>query len=469
MARFMSPKLIRIAALAGLAGVAALLAQPPVGAQLPAGRVGASPVPTATTPVPAEGGPVTAESGDGPLITITADRSDGMYEVGDKAKFTIEVKYPRPVAAGARITVRMMSLGAGILKDFDHHTTDAPLVVEGSLAQPGVLMIHAVPDRNRPMQFRAEAAAGFAIREIRPAQTAPDDFMAFWLEQRGLLARIPTGLTVTPEEKYSDESILNLRVSFNTLEGKRFHGWLDRPRKPGKYPALIRVLGGAVMAIPAGPTGGGYSFAKRYGCLSFTASVHDLPLDNPNEFYRRLETREGPLHQYWNHGLESPATHFYRSVIAGLLRAIDFLTAQEDWDGRTLIVLGGSQGGAAAYWMAGLDSRVTAMVAKVPAFTELGVLSTADPRVRYFKDPDTPDTIRSRAYYDPVFFARYVQANSLVIEGLMDGNIRGGIAAFNSIPHERKRLAIDPKAGHTMRDSKILNTAQDEFFREILK
>lgn len=418
---------------------------------------------------PPGSGAASAKGGDQAKITISTDHPDGVYKLGEKAVFTIKVQNPGSNAAPGTIAVRMMSLGTGVLQDFDHPVSSTPLTVEGSLSKPGILMVHVIPDRARPAQFRAEAAAVFSVNDILPAQAAPDDFMDFWNLQRALLAKVPLGLTVTPEEKYSDEKMMSVRVSFNTLEEKRFHGWLERPREKGKYPALIRVMGGAVMAIPAGPKGGGYGFAKRYRCLSFTASVHDLPLDNPDEFYRPLEARDGPLYQYWQHGLESPTTHFYRSVIAGLLRTIDFLTSQDDWDGHTLIVMGGSQGGAAAYWMAGLDNRVTAMIAKVTAFTEIGVLSTSDAKVRYFSDGDTPQAIKSRAYYDPVFFARYVQANTLCLEGLLDGNLRGGIAAFNNIPHQRKKLVIAPEFGHIIRDSKILNAAQDAFFREIFK
>ncbi len=50
-----------------------------------------------------------------------------------------------------------------------------------------------------------------------------------------------------------------------------------------------------------------------------------------------------------------------------LVRALDFLTAQPEWNGRTVIVSGSSQGGAQALVAVGLDSRLTFFAAGVPA------------------------------------------------------------------------------------------------------
>ena len=49
----------------------------------------------------------------------------------------------------------------------------------------------------------------------------------------------------------------------------------------------------------------------------------------------------------------------------------DFLTSQPDWDGKNVIVQGGSQGGALAIVTAGLDKRVTACVANHPALSDM--------------------------------------------------------------------------------------------------
>ena len=42
-----------------------------------------------------------------------------------------------------------------------------------------------------------------------------------------------------------------------------------------------------------------------------------------------------------------------------LARALDFLTTRPEWDGKTLAVIGHSQGGCQALVAGGLDERVT--------------------------------------------------------------------------------------------------------------
>ncbi len=58
------------------------------------------------------------------------------------------------------------------------------------------------------------------------------------------------------------------------------------------------------------------------------------------------------------------------------MRTIDFLTKQPEWDGKRILVIGESQGGGQALAAAGLDKRVSAVVATVPAMCDwLGPLA----------------------------------------------------------------------------------------------
>jgi cephalosporin-C deacetylase-like acetyl esterase len=54
------------------------------------------------------------------------------------------------------------------------------------------------------------------------------------------------------------------------------------------------------------------------------------------------------------------------------MRTLDFLTRQPEWDKKRIIVIGESQGGGQALAAAGLDRRVSAVVATVPAMCDWG-------------------------------------------------------------------------------------------------
>lgn len=60
-----------------------------------------------------------------------------------------------------------------------------------------------------------------------------------------------------------------------------------------------------------------------------------------------------------------------KRVYLACVRSIDLLTSLPEWDGKNVIVQGGSQGGALALITAGLDKRVTACVANHPALSDM--------------------------------------------------------------------------------------------------
>ena len=79
-----------------------------------------------------------------------------------------------------------------------------------------------------------------------------------------------------------------------------------------------------------------------------------------------------------------------------------------------LLCRGGSQGGALALITAGLDKRVTACVANHPALSDMAGYKAgrAGGYPHFFRntvDMDTPEKIRTMAYYDVVNFARQIK------------------------------------------------------------
>jgi cephalosporin-C deacetylase-like acetyl esterase len=58
---------------------------------------------------------------------------------------------------------------------------------------------------------------------------------------------------------------------------------------------------------------------------------------------------------------------YFTGMMLRLIRGIDVLTSQPEWDGKHVVVSGASQGGYQAIAAAGLDARVTFFAAGVPA------------------------------------------------------------------------------------------------------
>jgi cephalosporin-C deacetylase len=174
----------------------------------------------------------------------------------------------------------------------------------------------------------------------------------------------------------------------------------------------------------------------------------------PQEYYRNLE--QGELRSYWTQGLEDKDTWYFVGMYVRVLRSIEFLAAQKPWDGRHLITIGESQGGGQALAAAGLDKRVSAVTALVPALCDLtgpvvgrqgGWPMPVNGDIHSEHAKRIIDTVR---YCDNVNLAKRSRAETLVFVGLIDTTCPspGIIAAYNNLPGS-KRLVIYPHKPHT--------------------
>ena len=137
-----------------------------------------------------------------------------------------------------------------------------------------------------------------------------------------------------------------------------------------------------------------------------------------------------------------------------LVRAVDFLTAQPEWDGRTLVVSGSSQGGAQALAAAGLDARVSYFVAGVPAMCDhTGALASRIagwPKFIETKESPPPAVVAAVRYYDGVNFAARTKAPGFFTVGFIDTTCppTSVYAAFNAL-QAPKEIFNDITSGHT--------------------
>lgn len=223
---------------------------------------------------------------------------------------------------------------------------------------------------------------------------------------------------------------------------------LSVPTRPGKYPAVLLVPGAGVSKV--GPA---IKFAEM-GAITLAIGIHGIPLTLDASVYPLLA--QGALNGYQNWGLESRDRYYYRRVYMGCMRANDYLTSLENWDGKTLAVTGGSQGGALSIVTAGLDPRVKGLAAFYPALSDLtGYLKgRAGGWPHMFRDagPATMRTaanLETSAYYDVVNFARRVRAPGLYVWGYNDATCppTSMYAAYNVIAAPKK-LLLALETGH---------------------
>ncbi|TVQ73972.1 MAG: hypothetical protein EA363_02395 [Balneolaceae bacterium] len=125
------------------------------------------------------------------------------------------------------------------------------------------------------------------------------------------------------------------------------------------------------------------------------------------------------------------------------VRGLDFLSDRPEVDPQRIAVEGGSQGGAFALVLAGLDPRVAAAVANVPYISNIPDyirLSTGGSGASFLeriKDPETGEAAaRSLAYIDVANLAYSISAPTQIIVGVQDRVTPplNGVVAYNRIP-----------------------------------
>ncbi len=166
---------------------------------------------------------------------------------------------------------------------------------------------------------------------------------------------------------------------------------------------------------------------------------------------------------------------YFRGMFLRLVRAIDFLAAQPEWDGRTLIVHGSSQGGAQSIVAAGLDPRVTFFAAGVPAMCDhTGVVVgrvNGWPKLVPNGSDGKPDAkvLQAARYYDAMNFATRAKAAGIMTVGFIDTTCppTSVYAAYNAV-HTSKEIfndppsthAVSPQAGQAMRRAILKHVEQ---------
>lgn len=401
-----------------------------------------------------------------PTVEVVADHEDGCYAPGEAVTFTITVADGDTVPTGGTVRWQLSNDGVGDLGRGEAAWAGQPLTATGKLAQPGVLRLTAFWDAgqgDRPVMGLGGAA--IAYDQIPPSAPEPDDFMAWWAAQKALLAKVPMNPELTRDEQASSDTVDVYRMHLGNIDGSLVRGWFCRPKQPGKYPAILMIPGAALAATRPSP---GYA---AQGYLSVNISVHDQPMDREPEFYQDLQKPDGALPNYRLLGRESRETYYFRRVFLSFVRVIDFLTSQEDWDGQHMVVYGSSQGGGSTLAAAGLDPRVTCAAANVPALCDhLGLLlgrPSGWPKI--VSSPEAKAEIATAQYFDGVNFARHIACPIMVSVGLRDTTCPAttGLAAYNAIPHDRKRMMIFPTMGHAI--DPAWNAAVAEFFAAHVK
>jgi len=225
----------------------------------------------------------------------------------------------------------------------------------------------------------------------------------------------------------------------------RLFGVLCEPKGDGPFPALLHVPGAGVRAYK-----GNLEMAEK-GIITFQIGIHGLPVNLDPSVYEALG--KAALSGYSTFNMDERDRYYYRRVYLGCVRANDFLASRPRYDGKTLAVTGGSQGGALSIVTAGLDPRVKFLAPYYPALSDVrGYLNDRAggwPHMFQAEKGRLKDRIATVPYYDVVNFARRVKTPGLYSWGYNDEVCppTSMFAAYGVISAE-KALLLALETGH---------------------
>jgi cephalosporin-C deacetylase len=372
------------------------------------------------------------------VLTVTADRPDAIYQQGDNVAFTMKLMHRGEPVEDAEVKWTLSKDGVPPRRQGQAILKDGTFTVGGQLDEPGFL--HCLAEYLVPGGERIMGRAGAAIAPlaIKPSSPPPDDFDVFWAAQKAELAAIPPEIRLIPVKSPSPD-VECFEITANSV-GASLSGYLARPlgAKAKSLPGIVLTHGAGVNSSRLGNA---VNWAKS-GLVALDFNVHGLPNGQPPEFYTQL--RDGELKNYNVRGRESRETVYFRHVFLRLLRAIDAVAAQPEWDGQRMVICGRSQGGAQAIVAGGLDPRVTYVSAEVPALCDhTGILiGRVNGWPRFIPNetaqPD-PGVVQAVRYYDAVNFAARIRCESFLTVGFIDVVCppTGIYAAYNQIPGKK--------------------------------
>jgi len=351
-------------------------------------------------------------------LTFVPYHASGIYRVGETVGWTV-TPGPTPPTYRYRWTIRRNN--AVPLKEGTLDLSRGSDTIEIVGDQPEMLYVAIEPAADPAPSGEAAhftggntgrdtglyaVGAAVAPTAVPIATPRPADFDAFWADKLAAQAKIPINPVLTPVP--TDVAGVEMAMFQLDALGSRAHGYVARPVGGAKFPAVIQLQYAGVYALNAA------AVARRAaeGWLILNVDSHDkLPSDPSGTVPRGYQAV----------GNTDRERSYFLAMYLRDSRVLDYLLTRPDWDGRTIVLMGGSMGGQQSLALAGLrPDRISAVLVCVPA----GADSNGDLHGRKAGYPnwpsDDPAVMRTALYFDTVNFAPRISAPAMVGMGFID-------------------------------------------------
>ena len=338
-------------------------------------------------------------------VMIVPDHQDWNYQVGQTAQFKVSVLRSSTLVDGAVVDFEAGPEMYPEVKKQGVVLKDGTMTWKGKMQKPGFYRL-TVTAHVGDKEYKGSCTAAFSPEKLQPTTVMPADFNDYWQKAIQEARKVDLNPTkrLLPERCTKDVNVYE--VSFqNFKENWRTYGILCVPVKEGRYPALLRVPGAGVRPY------GGDVWTASQGAVTLEIGIHGISVTMDQKVYD--DVFNGALMNYWNWGMDNRDDSYYKRVVLGCIRALDYIEQYTPWNGKEMGVSGSSQGGFLTLATAGLDKRITYYAPVHAALCDhtasLKGVACGWPHYFYWnKGKGQERQIETSRYYDGVNFARLI-------------------------------------------------------------
>ena len=370
------------------------------------------------------------------------------YKVGEKIVFSISVRNNHETDECRSFKweltqddgVNLSGTGAKLLQE-------PPFVIETSLSRPGFVRLQIFPlneDGSADTTIDPlDAGAGASVEEITYHGTVPEDYDEYWQNIEKMIedftpqliqktpyygdipAFEPKGKPLPVREGTPDFcDCYDIRVT--TPNGDFASGMMCVPKGEGKFPMEISFRGYAVAGA-----------SPSYSANSITINFNAHGIENGFT----VEALRAKYPRLANYGFdktenERPETTYWQGMMIRNLAGVKWAKTLENWDGKNLLVYGGSQAAFQAMVVAAHTEGVSLLRLYVPWFCDLNLEKQG------YLGGWRPAPQAGLEYYDTVTHAMHAKCPVEISAFLGDYCCppTSVMALYNAIPTEKKIL-----------------------------
>jgi cephalosporin-C deacetylase-like acetyl esterase len=324
----------------------------------------------------------------------------GIYELGEKAGWTVtQGSSGNPIIVSRNkynYVIRKNSLV--VIQTGTLDLSSGTATIETTLNEPAMLYAEIILSDSATEKLSIPLGAAVAPWKLQPSVRRPTDFDSFWEAKLKAQSEIPINPFLDPEVS-SRAGVRLYTVKLNSL-GSHVQGYLAKPSREGKFPALVIYQDDRVQALrPETVTD-----RAAEGWLAFNVDSHDNPPGEGTDVDRTYK---------WIGNAPREPSYFLNMYLRDA-RAIDYIATRPDWDGKTIVVTGIFVGGQQSLVAAALNPKISAVIANRPTGADSnGPLHGHGAGYPNWPSDD-PGVMETALYFDTVNFASRVKAPVLV-------------------------------------------------------